>query len=687
MSKRTDQRSGSGRQHMSARHRHFLVGAAVVAAGATLSSTIAVPALATMATSGHMHRAAQVGALATDCNAPLGPTPAHSSFTTPLAIPPKVDRRASSAAVKLIMKAGAHSFSPDLPATPTFGYTLDSTATDVHLGPTIETRKGQPLKVTVANALGAHPLANFIDPQVMGTEITDADAPRGTVHLHGAHTEPQFDGLPGSTFRPGQSFTYLYGNDQDATTLWYHDHSWGTTRLQVNAGLAGQLWLRDRFDTGYDDNPLRLPVGKFEVPLTIQDRTFNADGSFAYPIGPHCGVNGLPDGHPNQWSPESFGDVATVNGVIEPNMRVAHTLYRFRMLNGSNARFYNMKLVGIDAAGVATGQALTLNQIGSDGGLLNKPAPVGTLRIGPGERADVLIDFTTLPTGSRWRLVNDALVPYPDGGDDIDVPQIMQFTVTKATGPTLRVPATLRGGRNQPKLLPAVLDPSAPTQLGALQATSTRTVFLNEIVNDAGTVAPEGEPVHVMMGNQFYADDITMTPRAEQVEAPALNSVEEWVIVNTTGDAHPIHLHLTQFRLLNRQNLAVDDLSGETRYLIDALDCAGGSADPANCADGLPFPTATNQGPWPAPSADAYVEGPVTGPIASEAGWKDTIISMPGTVTRIIVPFGGTAAGIPAPYVGDARNAPIQRFVGDYVFHCHILEHEDNDMMSPLVVR
>ena len=138
--------------------------------------------------------------------------------------------------------------------------------------------------------------------------------------------------------------------------------------------------------------------------------------------------------------------------------------------------------------------------------------------------------------------------------------------------------------------------------------------------------------------------------------------------------------------MLNRQNLAVDP-SGETTYLIDALDCGGANADPANCADGLPFPTATNQGPWPAPSADAYVDGPVTGPIASEAGWKDTIVSMPGTVTRIIVPFGGTAAGIPAPYVGDARNAPIQRFVGDYVFHCHILEHEDNDMMSPLVVR
>ncbi len=686
MSMRADQESDSGRQQLSTRNRKFLVGSAVVSVAALVSSVIAVPALANMANSAHMHRAARISALVTaDCDALLGPTPLHSSFTQPLAIPPKVDRRASTAAVKLIMKAGTHSFSPDLPATPTFGYALGSAATDVYLGPTIEAMKGQPLKLTVANALGAHPLANLIDPNVMGTEVTDADAPRGTVHLHGAHSEPQFDGLPQSTFTPGQSFTYLYGNDQDATGLWYHDHSWGTTRLQVNAGLAGQLWLRDQYDTGFDDNPLRLPVGAFEVPLTIQDRTFNANGSFAYPIGPHCGVNGLPDGHPNQWSPESFGDVATVNGVIEPNMKVAHTLYRFRMLNGSNARFYNMQLVRIDALGNPTQDQVTLHQIGSDGGLLDASAPIGKLRMAPGERADVLIDFTNLPTGSRWRLVNDALAPYPEGGDG-DIAQVMQFTVTKATGPSIRVPKTLRGGRGQPKLLPAVLDPSAPTTPGALKATSARTVFLNEIVNDAGTVAPEGEPVHVMMGNQFYADDVTMTPRTTNVEAPAVNSVEEWVIVNTTGDAHPIHLHLTQFRLLNRQNLAVD-ATGETTYLIDRLNCGGADAVATNCANGLPFPTATNQGPWPAPSADAYVQGDVIQPIASESGWKDTIIAMPGTVTRIIVPFGGTAAGIPAPYVGDAKNASVQRFSGNYVFHCHILEHEDNDMMSPLVVR
>ncbi len=679
--------SGSARRRMPLRHRNVIIGTSLVAVGAVLSTAVAMPALANMANSAHVHRMARIGALATsDCDALIGPTPAHRSFTKSLAIPPKIDRRNSGSAVRLYMKAGTHRFSDDMPATKTFGYALEDDATDVYLGPTIETRKGQPLKLSVTNDLGEHPMSSVLDTQVMGAELSDASAPRGTVHVHGAHSEPQYDGLPDSTFSPGQSYTYLYGNDQDATGLWYHDHSWGITRLQVTAGLAGQLWLRDQYDTGSADNPLHLPSGRYEVPLTIQDRTFNADGSFAYPIGPHCGLGGLPAGHPNQWSPESFGDVATVNGVIEPNLTVSRTVYRFRVLNGSNARFYNMRLARIDASGNPTLEQLPIHQIGSDGGLLNAPAPVAKLRMAPGERADVLVDFSKLPAGSRWRLVNDAPAPYPEGGDG-DIAQVMQFTVGKAEAPRGVVPTTLRGGRNQPKLLPAVSSPASPAVEGQLHATTVRTVFLNEIINDDTVAGIQAEPVHVLMGNQFYADDLTMTPRTEQVEAPGVNTVEEWDIINTTGDAHPIHLHLTQFRLLNRQNLAMDPDSGETVYLVDKLSCGGAAADPANCAEGLPFPTSANQGPWPAPAVDDYLAGEPIAPIASESGWKDTIIAMPGTVTRIIVPFGGTAAGIPAPFVGDAKNAPVQRFSGTYVFHCHILEHEDNDMMSPLVVR
>ncbi len=652
-----------------------------------LSIAIGIPAVVTGA--GTTMAMAAAPSPGIDCGATAGPTPTVGAFTTPLAIPPKVDRRSSTTPVKLYMRAGTHSFSPDLPATPTFGYSLTSSGADVYGGPTIEASRDVPLKLSVSNQLGTHPLANYIDPEVMGTQATDAAAPRGTVHLHGAHSEAKMDGLPDSTFGVGKAFTYTYGNDQDATGLWYHDHAWGLTRLQVTAGLAGQYWLRDSYDTGSDDNPLGLPSGAYEVPLTLQDRTFNANGTFAYPIGPHCGIAGLPTGYPNQWSPESFGDIATVNGKIEPNLDVNRGVYRFRLLNGSNARFYNLRLEQVDAAGNRTGTTTPFSEIGTDGGLLNAPVAMTELRVAPAERADLLIDFSTLPAGSRWRFVNDALAPYPGGGD-ADIAQIMQFTVKARPGRTLSIPTRLRGGRNRPALLPAVAgaDDAGVLSATTLKAANRRTISLNEIADDI-TDPPTitGEPVHVMVNNLFFADAATMKPRTTQIETPKLNTVEEWDIVNTTGDAHPIHLHLTQFRLLNRQAI-VTDVNGDTTYVTDGVNCSGANAVPDHCVPvpGLPSPSVAGMGPWPAVSPTPYLVGDTVAPNSNELGWKDTIVAMPGTVTRIVVPFGGTAAGIPAPFVGDRKNAAVQHFAGTYVFHCHILEHEDNDMMSPYKV-
>ena len=663
----------------------------VAVSGAVLSATVAVQAFggsAPSAVGGGMKMAS--AATAVDCNSAFGPTPAHKSFTQQLAVPPKVDRRGSSTPVNLFMKSGTHVFQAGLPAANTFGYATSPTAKDVYGGPTIETAKGTPLVLKVTNSLGAHPLANFVDEQVMGTQALDEAMPRGTIHLHGGHTEAKMDGLPTSTFSPGQSFTYTYGNDQDAMGLWYHDHSWGITRLQVTAGLAGQVWMRDQYDTGDSGSGLHLPSGQYEVPLTIQDREFNADGQLTYPIGPHCGVSGLPAGYPNQWNPESFGDVATVNGTMEPNLNVNKSVYRFRALNGSNARFYHLRLALVDAAGNPTATNLHFYQIGTDGGLLNAPVQQTDILLAPAERADLLIDFSRLPSGAKYQFVNDALAPYPDGGDT-DVPKIMQFTVTGKTGPAATIPTTLRGGPGRPSLLPAIFSADNKGVAGGLVATSKRTVFLNEIADDLpdapGATPINGEPVHVMVGNQFYADGSSMQPRTTNVEAPAINSVEEWDIVNTTGDAHPIHIHLTQFRLLNRQDITTD-VNGDTNYVTQKLNCDGADANPAKCvaSPGLPNPEIAGTGPWPAPSADSYLVGSPRPASGAEVGWKDTIIAYPGTVTRIIVPFGGTAAGIPAPFVGDAKGAKVQRFVGQYVFHCHILEHEDNDMMSPLNV-
>ena len=663
----------------------------VAATGAVITGSVAVQAFGGSGgnAAGGIHMAAAAGVV--DCHAAFGPTPAHTSFLQPLPIPTKVDRRDSTTPVHLFMKTGTHVFQAGIPAAKTMGYALSSTATDVYGGPTIEMAKGTPLTLKVTNALGAHPLANFVDENVMGTQAMDAAMPRGTVHLHGAHSEAKFDGLPNSTFSPGHAFTYTYGNDQDATGLWYHDHAWGLTRLQVTAGLAGQVWLRDRYDTGDSGSGLHLPSGQFEVPLTLQDRTFNADGQLSYPIGPHCGISGLPADYPNQWNPESFGDVATVNGAMEPNMNVSKATYRFRVLNGSNARFYHLRLAQLDAAGNPMSTSLPFSQIGTDGGLLNAPVTETDILLAPAERADLLIDFSELAPGTTFRLLNDALAPYPGGGDST-LPQVMQFTVTGRHGVVLPIPTTLRGGRDQPALLPEIVAAGSRPEAGALNAASKRTIFLNEISDDLTNPDPlgpsiTGEPVHVMVGNQFYGSSSTMQPRTHNVEAPAINTVEEWDIVNTTGDAHPIHIHLTQFRLLNRQAITTD-VNGDTNYVLQRLNCNGADARPNHCvaAPGLPNPEVAGTGPWPAPAPDRYLTGPVSPASGTDLGWKDTIITYPGTVTRIIVPFGGTAAGIPSPYIGDAKGAAVQRFVGQFVFHCHILEHEDNDMMSPMNV-
>jgi spore coat protein A, manganese oxidase len=616
----------------------------VVTGGPALA---AGPATVGMTGMAGMDMAGSAPRTSVSCPAPVS-SPPLTAFSQQLALPPKIDVRGGGTA-NLVMRNGSHRFDASLPATPTLGYAAaGTTGVDTYGGPTIEARKGTPAKVTVLNALGKHPLAPFMDHTMMGMTNTDEMAPRGVIHLHGAHSEPSQDGLPTDTFTPGQVHTYKYVNDQDSTGLWYHDHSWGMTRLQVSAGLAGQYWLRDAYDTGNANNPLGLPSGAYEMPLTVQDRTFNADGSFAYPVGAFCGQD-APAGYPNQWSPESFGDTSVVNGKATPNLNVAHGVYRFRVLDASNARFYHVSFGNVP-----------VYQIGTDGGLLNAPVRLHDLLLAPAERADLLVDFRSVPTGTKLRLVNDANAPFsglsaPPDEDEAPLDNVMQFTVTGAQGFQGAIPATLRGGRGQ------------PARLATLQPTATRTVMLNEIADPT-----LDEPVHVQINNQFYADS-TGKPRTSQIETPKLDSVEEWDIVNTTEDAHPIHLHLTQFRLLNRQAF---DVAAYTAAVNTRLP-----------APGLPDPSVSGQGPWPALKANPYLLGTPVAAAGNEQGWKDTIVAPPGMVTRIVVPFGGTAAGIPAPFVGDTKSASVQRFAGTYVFHCHILEHEDNDMMQPYRVQ
>jgi FtsP/CotA-like multicopper oxidase with cupredoxin domain len=579
---------------------------------------------------------ASASAVAATVWAPVAPpavaaSPVFPHFTEQLPVPAAIDAT-TGAPVALTELAGKHKFSAkQLRPTPTWGYVPTGTApSDVYLGPTIEARRGVPVTVTVKNSLKGHPLAASIDTSIDGVTAADLVYPRTTTHLHGGHVPPGSDGGPESGYRIGAAkdrtdyaggtgqYTYRYPNDQEATTLWYHDHAVGITRLNVQAGLAGFYLLRDQYDTGRAGNPLGLPAGygTYEIPLVLQDRSFNSDGTLAYPGAP--------------WEPEFFGDVATVNGKAWPDLAVDRGLYRLRLLNGSNSRFYHLTL----------GAPLYL--IGTDGGLLNAPLRASSLLLAPGERADVLADFRDVTAGTGLVLRNVELPEGVESPAEVDVPEIMRFTVGTAAGFRGPVPATLRGGPGQP----AVVGTLPP-------ATVVRNVMLNEIIDPATDM-----PTMSLLNNRRF--DTT------QIEQPRVDTVEYWRIVNTTADTHPIHLHLVQFQPVRRQAFDVD------AYVAEVNARLGGA--------GLPDPSAAGLGPSPVVDPTPYLLGTPRSVPASEAGWKDTVQAHPGEVLTIRVPFGGTAGGVTgAPFTAS--------FTGRYVWHCHILEHEDNEMMLPYEVR
>jgi spore coat protein A, manganese oxidase len=636
---------------------------------------------------------------------PVQKSPALQMFTAPLPIPPEIDARGGGS-FGLDELVGTHRFGTlstgaTLGPTPSFGYWPTGMAApgDVYLGPTIEAARGYPVAMTVTNrlsepgtdptapavcrALGLrviHPLAAYFDPTIEGTSELDECATATSTHLHGGHTPPASDGGPVDTFRPAGidpgdyaggtgAFTYRYPNDQEATELWYHDHALADTRFNPMAGLAGVYLVRDAWDTGRPGNPLGLPANgaftqvgtdgglpvllpenPYEIPLVLQDRLFDADGTLAYPTSET-------DYHP-VWAPESFGDVAVVNGQAWPNLDVDRGLYRFRMVNGSNARFYRLTLVD---AKTGNPSPVPVYQIGADGGLFNAPVPIsalpgGRLLIAPGERADLLVDFRGAAAGARFRWFNNAPAPYPKGSNDLK--PIMQFTVRTAAGFAGPVPTVLRGQPGHP-LVPA---PAPAT------ASTSRTVFLNEVLD-----ATTDDPVEALLNNlRFMGPDGQM--RTTGIVTPKLDTVEEWTIVNTTGDAHPIHLHLTQFQVLDRQKIKSAAYLGAVNPDLPYAfpDHPSAAASGVQGSDGAVAP------PDPTP----FLIGNPIRPNANETGWKDTVQTYPGQVTRILVPFGGTAAGLSAAFTGDPVTGP-QRFVGTYVWHCHILEHEENDMMQP----
>jgi len=473
-------------------------------------------------------------------------------------------------------------------------------------GPTIVARRGKPTTIRWTNRL---PRKHFlpIDYTLHGSESTLPEV-RTVTHLHGARVLPESDGYPeawytadgqhGPRFNPEPS---LYPNDQPAATLWYHDHCHGITRLNNYAGLAGFYLIRDEAE-----DALNLPLGEFEIPLMLQDRLFNKDGSLLYPKA----ENGT---HP-VWVQEFFGDMNCVNGTVMPFLEVEPRRYRLRLLNASNARFYNLRLYNADRSGNVLNRSLdvpSLQQIGSDSGLLAAPIVMRYVLIAPGERIDLIVDFT----GSEdkyFSMENDAPAPYPSEGEMIPVifPKVLLFKVVKplSSKDTSSVPSQL-----------APFQPLVPTN-----TTRERLLWITENRRSSDGYVEIG-----LLGNAHWSDPVTEDPRA--------GSTEIWSFVNATADIHPIHTHLVHFQVLNRQRF---DLS-------------------TSLATGK-----------------VALYGPLEPPEKNErSAWKDTVKSYPGYVTRVIQRFDLPSGSKLQP------GAELH-----YVWHCHILEHEDNDMMRPYKV-
>jgi spore coat protein A, manganese oxidase len=491
----------------------------------------------------------------------------------------------------------ARQLHPNLPPTPFWAYDDGSGLGGQagSFGMAVVAQSGTPLDISyTSNLPEIYPDWIPVDTRLtpLGNHV------RMMTHLHGAFVAADSDGNPAITplgFGPGETQTVHYTNqlpENPATLLWFHDHALGATRLNVFAGLAAAYILRDQFDTGTEPNPIGIPGGAYEIPLVIQDRQFSIDGKFFYPTSDIEGAI---------WIGEYFGDVMLVNGKVWPFLDVEPRMYRFRILNGCNARILNLDLSGLD-----------FWQIGAEGGMWDIPVRTKRLVLAPAERADVLVDFSRF-AGGRLMLMNHR-VPRPVSNPAPQLPQVMQFRV----GRTVTQPG--------PNVIPSSL-PGRAANLGS--PVNTRFITLNEI-------DPEEVEWFLNLNAVHFEAPITETPR--------VGTIEDWVYVNMTGDTHPMHSHLVNFQVV-----------GRTPFDVEAYEAAYGT--PNGVPGGIdPTPFAT---------------GPMEPPEPTERGFKETVKANPGYFTTIRAQYD-LPDGVSAPQT--------------YVYHCHIVEHEDNDMMRPFTV-
>ncbi len=618
-------------------------------------------------------------------------------YATPLVIPPAMPRtaglpQAGGTAVdyyEIAVRQFAQHILPqamDLPTTVWSYGSVNHPGSFNYPAFTIEARWRAPVRVKWINQLvdskgdylrhllpvdqtlhWANPPAGPPATDSRGTDPSPYTGPVPLVtHLHGGHSTEESDGfaeawyLPqarnippgyartGSLYRRfqtqaqrrlGQAWTpgsavFQYDNDQAAATIWYHDHTLGMTRSNVYAGPAGFYLLRG----GPGDEIIGTPPGPapaladppglsyYEIPIAIQDRSFNDDGSLFYPDNraffegldpgrlqipfiPDPACDGPSDISPI-FNPEFFGNTMVVNGKTWPFLEVEQRRYRFRFLNGCNSRFLILRL----------SNGLPFWQIGAEGGFLPAPVQLDRLLMGPAERADVIVDFTDVGVGTEIILENLAPDEPFGGGEppgDFDAAdpettgQVMQLRVVAATGVDPSTPPSQL-------VLPAI----APLPA----ATNTRQVSLNEEdsetvlvrTDEAGNVVLDcdgGEPFgprHALLGTMTGAGEAIVKHWDDEItENPAVGATEVWEMYNFTEDAHPIHIHEVTFDVVERESI-------ET--------------------------------------------GAVRGPEPWETGRKDTVIAYPGEITRVKGTYD--RAGL-------------------FVWHCHIVEHEDHEMMRP----
>ena len=546
------------------------------------------------------------------------------------------------------MRMGEHRFHRDLPVSKIWGYE------GMVPGPTIEAERGHPVTVEWRNELeGPFPLAvtkapAHADPQGVPVQCvpgfsggtadqrTAALTGHAVVHLHGGLTPAVYDGWAENLLAPGQSTVFHYPMDQRAALLWYHDHVMGITRFDVYAGLAGLWIVRDQ-----RERELGLPEGPpYEVPLLIQDRNFDLDelgrltGRLVHKTDPEV--------------MEAFAPFTVVNGKVWPALDVQPAIHRLRVINGSNARTYRLVLIRNGQPDLDR-----ITQIGTDHGLLRAPTPVPSdgLVLASAERADLLVDFSDLAPGTELTLFNTAKAPFDgspfaatqaeaaaDLAGLLPHPEVMRFRVVRGSAERRVFPAALATDYGAPSpeelanakrrvilLVERELEgePNMLTMRELAPATDSDTSGLLTVTNEGLTTRYRAVAAHFEDVTTFF---------------PMLGEYEVWQLINLTGDTHPIHVHLDPFQILSRRPI---------RYEI----AEGGIED-------LLITAAVTFEHDPADQVDHTIAD-------NERGLKDTVRVNPNEVVEIAVRF--------------------TNYSGRYMYHCHILEHEDRDMMRPFV--